>query len=61
MSIPAYQKLLLPVLEKMNDDNLYKRRELFDCLSPIIIKKYNITEQKNIIGNNGLTRIQNLN
>jgi restriction system protein len=59
MPIPAYQKLLLPVLEKMNDDNLYKRRELFDFLSPIIIKKYNITEQENIIGNNGLTRIQN--
>ena len=59
MPIPAYQKLLLPVLQKMNDDNLYKRRELFDFLSPIIIKKYNITEQENIIGNNGLTRIQN--
>jgi len=39
MSIPRVQQLLLPVLEKMNDDKLYKRRELFDFLSPIIIKQ----------------------
>ena len=59
MSIPRVQQLLLPVLEKMNDDNLYKRRELFDSLESIVIKQYNIVEHENIIGNNGLTRIQN--